>query len=137
MISVSAGYGTDGSRTPTTVAARGPRRIVLPITVGSLLSEVVQNRYVRTAAPAALGPSSCAFNRRPSTGRRPITSKKDPPTTPAFTTRGSPPRSRIVKSIVEKSPKALRVVTRDLKSLISGTENVVFSAPAPGALWRM
>ena len=30
--------------TPTTVAVRGPRRMVLPITVGSLLSEVVQNR---------------------------------------------------------------------------------------------
>ena len=61
MISVSAGYGTDGSRTPTTVAVRGPRRMVLPTTVGSLLSDVVQNRYVRTAAPAAFGPSSCAF----------------------------------------------------------------------------
>ena len=32
--------------------------MVLPITVGSLLSEVVQNLCVRTAAPAALGPSS-------------------------------------------------------------------------------
>ena len=51
--------------------------------------------------------------------------------------RGSPPRPIIVKSTVEKSPKALMVVTRDLKSLISGTENVVFSAPMPGALWRM
>ena len=111
--------------------------MVLPITAGSLLSEVVQNRYVRTAAPAALGPSSCAFSRRPSTGRRPITSKNDPLTTPAFTMRGSPPRPIIVKSTVEKSPKALMVVTRDLKSSISGTENVMFSAPMPGALWRM
>ena len=33
MISVSAGYGTDGSRTPTTTAVRGPRRMVLPITL--------------------------------------------------------------------------------------------------------
>ena len=29
------------------------------------------------------------------------------------------------------------VVTRDLKSSISGTENVVFAAPRPGALCRM
>src|SRR5260221_6676932 len=51
--------------------------------------------------------------------------------------RGSPPRPIIVKSTVEKSPNALIVVTRDLRSLISGTENVVFSAPLPGALCRM
>ncbi len=39
--------------------------------------------------------------------------------------------------MVEKSPKAAIVVTRALKSLISGTENAVFAAPRPGALWRM
>ncbi len=33
MISVSAGYGTDGSSTPTTVAERSDRgRMVLPMT---------------------------------------------------------------------------------------------------------
>jgi hypothetical protein len=42
-----------------------------------------------------------------------------------------------VNSIVENSPKALIVATRDLKSSISGTENVVFALPRPGALWRM
>jgi hypothetical protein len=42
-----------------------------------------------------------------------------------------------VKLTVEKSPKALMVVTRDFKSSISGTENVRFSAPMPGALWRI
>ena len=52
--------------------------MVLPITAVSLLSELVQNRYVRTAAPAALGPSSCAFSNRPSTGRRPITVEERP-----------------------------------------------------------
>ena len=137
MISVSAGYGTEGSSTPTTVAARGPRRMTLPTTAGSLLSETVQNRYVRTAAPAAFGPSSFAFSRRPSTGRRPITSKYDPLTTPALTMRGSLPRPTSVKSTVEKSPKALMVVTRALRSFTSGTENLVFSAPMPGALCRM
>ena len=65
-----------------------------------------------------------------------MTSKYDPPTTPARTTRGSPKPS-IVKSIVEKSPKAAMVVTRDLKSSISGTENVVFASPRPGALCRI
>ena len=50
--------------------------------------------------------------------------------------RGSP-KPTIVKLIVEKSPKALIVVTRALKSAISGTENVRFLAPMPGALWRM
>ena len=29
------------------------------------------------------------------------------------------------------------VVARDLRSSISGTEKVMFSAPIPGALWRM
>jgi len=61
MISVSAGYGTDGSNTPTTVAVRDPNDPSLttfPSTVGSLFSAVVQKRYVRTTAPAAAGPSS-------------------------------------------------------------------------------
>jgi len=135
MISVSAGEGTDGSRTPMMVAVRGPRVIVLPITAGSLLKERVQNRCVRTTAPTAAGPSSEGFSRRPRTGRRPITSKNDPPTTPARTSRGSP-APIIVNSIVEKSPKAPMVVARALRSLISGTENVMFSVPIPGALWR-
>jgi hypothetical protein len=44
MISVSAGYGIEGSRTPTTLAVRGPSLMVLPTTPGSLSSEVVQKR---------------------------------------------------------------------------------------------
>ena len=75
MISVSAGYGTDGSSTPMTVAERSPSLSVLPITVGSLPSSVVQKRYVSTATPAAFGPSSLGPIRRPMTGLRPITSK--------------------------------------------------------------
>jgi hypothetical protein len=75
MSSVSAGYGTDGSTTPTMTAERVPRRTVLPTTVGSLFRAVVQKRWVRTAAPAADGPSSSAVNSRPATARRPITSK--------------------------------------------------------------
>ena len=43
----------------------------------------------------------------------------------------------MVNSTVEKSPNELTVETRDLKSSISGTEKVVFSAPRPGALCRM
>ncbi len=73
--SVSAGYGSDGSRTPITVALREPRRTVLPITVASRLSDVLQKRWVRTATGAARGPSSAGPIKRPSTGRRPITSK--------------------------------------------------------------
>ena len=83
MICVSAGYGTDGSRTPTIVAVRGPRPMVLPITDGSLASAVLQKRCVKTAAPGARGPSSEAFNSRPSAGFSPITSKNGPLTTPA------------------------------------------------------
>src|SRR5436190_1465939 len=52
MTCVSSGYGTDGSRTPTTVADRGPRRMVWPITDGSLWSTVVQNRCERTEQDA-------------------------------------------------------------------------------------
>src|SRR5688500_19870488 len=112
MISVAAGDGIAGSRTPTTDAVRGPRRMFVPTTAGSLLRDVVQKRWVNTATPAAFGPSSAAFSNRPSTGRSPITSKYDPLTTPARTTRGSP-RPIIVKSIVEKSPKEPTVLTRD------------------------
>ena len=44
MSSVSAGYGTEGSRTPTMVAVRVSRRICLPTTKGSLCRVVVQKR---------------------------------------------------------------------------------------------
>ena len=118
------------------VAERTPRRTVLPMTLGSLFSPVVQKRCVNTATPAAFGPSSVASMRRPRTGRRPITSKNEPPTTPARTTRGSP-RPTIVKPMVEKSPNAVTVFMRERKSMSSGTENVAFSTPIPGVLWRM
>ena len=53
MISVCAGYGTDGSTTPTIVAERSPSLMVFPIRLGSLPKEVLQKRCVSTAAPAA------------------------------------------------------------------------------------
>ena len=59
-----------------------------------------------------------------------MTSKYEPPTTPARTTRGSP-RPTIVKPTVEKSPKAVSDVTPPRRSWISGTENAAFSAPMP------
>ena len=65
-----------------------------------------------------------------------MTSKYDPPTTPARTTRGSP-RPIMVNSIVEKSPNAFSVLIRARRSWISGTEKTAFSTPMPGALWRM
>jgi hypothetical protein len=67
---------------------------------------------------------------------RPITSKYEPPTTPARTTRGSP-RPTIVKPIVEKSPNAVIDFTLSFRSWISGTENAALSVPMPGALCRM
>jgi hypothetical protein len=133
MISVCAGYGTDGSTTPIIVAARSLSLIVFPMTDGSLASDVVQNRCVSTATPAACGPSSVASINRPRTGRRPITSKYEALTTPARTTRGSP-RPTIVKSMVENSPIADSVFTRPRRSRISGTENFAFSALIPSAL---
>ena len=102
----------------------------------ALETPCVQKRYVSTAAPSALGPSSPALSSRPSTGRRPITSKYEPPTTPARTVRGSPSPS-IVNSMVEKSPNALSVLTRACRSRSSGTEKFAFSRPMPFALWRM
>ena len=60
-----------------------------------------------------------------------MTSKYEPPTTPARTTRGSP-RPIIVNSIVEKSPKAFSVLTRARRSWISGTEKTAFSTPDAG-----
>ena len=101
-------------------------------------SSAPSSRSGRSAPPRprALGPSSRMSSRRPSTGCSPITSKYDPPTTPARTSRGSP-RPTMVKPMVEKSPNALRVLTRARRSWISGTENVAFSTPIAGALWRM
>ena len=115
---------------------RSSNRTVLPITDRSPFSVVVQNRCVSTAAPAAFGPSSSGPSRRPSTGFRPMTSKYEPLTTPARTTRGSP-RPTIVNPMVENSPKAVSVVTRARRSWISGTENTTLSCPRPWALWRM
>ena len=57
-----------------------------------------------------------------------MTSKNDPPTTPALTMRGSGPSPINVNSTVEKSPKALIVFVRDSRSLTSGTENVMGAA---------
>ena len=112
------------------------RRTCLPMTLGSLPNPVVQKRCVSTTTGAALGPSSDASMRRPRMARSPMTSKNDPPTTPARTTRGSPSPT-IVKVMTEKSPIAVTLFMRDRKSIISGTENVVFSTFMPGALWRM
>ena len=136
MSSVSDGYGTDGSSTPTMTAVRAASRTVLPTTVGSPCRPVIQKRCVSTAAPSAPGPSSCGFKRRPRTGRSPITSKYEPSTTPARTWRGSP-RPTIVKVMVENSPRDVTDFNRPRRSMISGTENAVFSVPIPGALWRM
>ena len=70
---------------------------------------------LQRGGPEAMRQHRGAGGLRPVVGRRraggraparsPITSKYDPPTTPARTTRGSP-RPTIVKSMVEKSPKA-------------------------------
>ena len=117
-------------------AERSPSLTALPNTDGSLSRLVVQKRCVNTMAPAASGPSSLGPSSRPSTGRSPMTSKYDPPTTPARTTRGSP-KPIIVNPMVEKSPIAVSVFTLARRSLISGTENVAFSMPIPRALWRM
>jgi hypothetical protein len=136
MISVAAGYGTDGSRTPITVATRSPSRTVLPTADGSLLNAVVQNRCVSTATGSASGPSSTCEISRPSTGRRPMTSKYAPSTTPDWITRGSP-WPTIVNSIVENSPNAATDVDARRRSRISGTENVMLSTLNPGALCRM
>ena len=65
-----------------------------------------------------------------------MTSKNDPFTTPACTTRGSLPSPMSVKVTVEKSPNAVTVLERYAMSPISGTEKVMFSVPIPGALCR-
>ena len=68
----------------------------------------------------------------PSTGRRPMTSKYEPLTTPARTTRGSP-RPTIVKPIVENSPKAVSVVTRARRSCdLRDREHDAVAARGPG-----
>ena len=48
--------------------------------------------------------------------------------------RGEDPASARLAALKEFGNVTL---TRDLKSSISGTENVVFSAPRPDAVWRM
>ena len=117
------------------VAERSPKRTVLPTSAGSPWNAEVQKRWVSTAAPAALGPSSPGPSSRPSTGRRPITLKYEPPTTPARTWRGSP-RPTIVNSITEKSPNSDSDLMRPWRSRSSGTEKLVLSLAMPGALCR-
>ena len=95
------------------------------MTEGSDWNAAVQKRWVSTAAPAALGPSSSGPSSRPSTGLRPITLKYDPPTTPALTCRGSP-RPIIVNGMTEKSPNSDNDFTRPCKSRSSGTEKLAF-----------
>ena len=60
MISVCAGYGTDGSRTPTIVAERSPSLMVLPMTDGV----ACQRR-----GPEAMGQHRRASRLRPVVGR--------------------------------------------------------------------
>ena len=104
-----------------------------------------QSRLGRSGAPSSRtgaehhparrsGPSSAAFNRRPSTGRSPMTSKNDPLTTPAFTTRGSWPKPINVKSTVEKSPNAVIVDARFEVIDFRDRECEVFGPDALGAL---
>jgi hypothetical protein len=136
MISVSAGYGTDGSSTPTIVAGRSPRRIVLPSTVGSLLSAVVQKRCVSTAAPAALRAVVAALSRRPEHRPQAHHLEVGAVDDARAHARGSP-RPIIVNVMVENCPSAGRVFRWSFMSGSSGTENVEFSTRLPGALWRM
>ncbi len=78
MISVSAGYGMDGSRTPTMVAERSPSRIVFPITDGIALERGASRSggsAPRRPRPPARRPPGRAAG--PSTGRSPMTSKYD------------------------------------------------------------
>ena len=78
---------------------RSPSRIVLPMTDGSLIERrrpeaVRQHRGARGLRTVVGRPEQAAHH-----GSRPMTSKYEPPTTPARTTRGSP-RPTIVNSIV-------------------------------------
>ena len=117
MISVSAGYGTDGSSTPTMVAdaIAEPDRLADAPTDRSSAPSSRSGGSAPRRRPRS-GRRRVASSSRPSTGRRPMTSKYEPPTTPARTTRGSP-RPTIVKPMVEKSPKAVSVLTRAAKVL--------------------
>ena len=68
MISVSDGYGTDGSSTPTMVAVRSPSLTVFPSTEGSLWSVVApeaisQHRGPRRLRPVVGRPEQAAAHR--------------------------------------------------------------------------
>ena len=107
---------------------------------------LAEHRRVAARAPSSRSGASAPRRRRrsgrrracraagPSTGRRPMTSKYEPPTTPARTTRGSP-RPTIVKPMVEKSPKAVSVLTRARRSCnLRHRERGVLGADAGRAL---
>jgi len=60
MMSVSAGYGIEVSRTPMIVAdlsPKLPRRTAVPMTEGSFLESGRQKLEVKTTTATALGPS--------------------------------------------------------------------------------
>jgi len=62
------------------------------------------------------------------------TGNPDPTTSIQANARGSPAETDQRELDNGEVPKALTVVMRDLKSSISGTENVVFTVSRPGAL---
>ena len=64
----------DGSRTPTMVAVRGPRRTSCQ-SRGDRVEQAGPESMRQHDRAAAPGPSSVAFSSRPSTGRSPMTSK--------------------------------------------------------------
>ena len=135
MISVSAGYGTEGSRTPTTVALREPRRIVLPTTLGSLLSDVVQNRFVEHGDAGGVGAIVRRTEQAPEDRPQPHDLEERPiDDAGANHARLAEADQRELdgRELAEGADRS----SCDRKSLISGTEKVVFALPMPGR-WRM
>ena len=91
--------------TPTTVALRGPRLDCLADDRRVAVERSGQNGRENGRASPLSDRRRCALDRRPSTGRRPITSKNDPSDHARLTITRLAEAGHRVKSTVENSPK--------------------------------
>ena len=132
MISVSAGYGTDGSSTPTIVAVRSPSRTVLPTTDGSLAER---------RRPEAMGQHRRAGRLRPIVGRteQPAEHRAQPHDVEVRAAdHAGADDARLAEADHreldgrEVAERASSVLTRACRSRISGTEKLAFSTAEAG-----
>jgi hypothetical protein len=137
MISVSAGYGTDGSSTPTTVAGRGPETDY-PANHGRIALErsgpepVGQDRDTCRLRPIVPGIQQTAEY-----GAKAHHVENDPADNPRLDGSRFAAESDQREVNRRKIPERADACDLRLEIVYFGTEKVMFAVARPGALWRM